>query len=206
MKLRHSATLLFFLCTGVYAQETSSDGFKLPRHLIKIAPLKLFTNTLEISLESFNAQFSRSFQASVGLRSGGYGNYNGVSLDLAYKKYVAPMAYHTRGNREYYQGLYYSFFINGSCHESVYEDYNYWNGSTTVTEVRETIYSTGSGFSLGWHKTLWKALFLDVYVGGGIRFSDVQPPSTYGRRYYDITEPGYEGIYPVIGARIGVGL
>jgi hypothetical protein len=83
-----------------------------------------------------------------------------------------------------------------------------YNSSTGIynSDYKQTITSVSPGFTLGLQKTLWRVVFLDVYVGGGIRFSDITPPTT--SQYYDsdITDPGYEGIYPKIGAKIGVGL
>jgi hypothetical protein len=192
------------------AQEITEPTFALPRNLIKLSPLQLFTNTLEIGVESFNSSFSKSFQASVGFRSGGleYNKSKGVSLELAYRKYVLPMKFNTRKHRGFYQGIYYSVFVQGAYFKGT-EHYGYYpNPGTGVTtgDFEQTIRSISPGFTLGLQKTLWKVVFLDVYVGGGLRFSDIDAPNVSQYVDYTITDPGYEGIYPKIGAKIGVGL
>ena len=61
--------ILFFTSSvvGLLAQEQPPVEFKIPRALIKISPLQLFNNTLELGIESFNAEFSKSFQANANL-------------------------------------------------------------------------------------------------------------------------------------------
>ena len=110
-------TLFALTC---YSQDPSTaTEFKLPRSIVKLAPLQLFSNTLELGIESFNPSFSKSFQVSAGLRSGAnnYNNGTGVSLELAYRKYALPMKFQTRKQRGFYQGIYYSLFVNGSYFE-----------------------------------------------------------------------------------------
>jgi hypothetical protein len=89
------------------AQENIDPVFILPRSVIKLSPLQLFNNTLGLGVETFNSSFSRSFQASMGFRSGGisYNNAKGASLEFAYRKYVLPMKYTIRKQRAFYQDL-----------------------------------------------------------------------------------------------------
>jgi hypothetical protein len=194
------------------AQEQPGPEFQIPRTLIKLSPLQLFNNTLELSVESFNPAFSKSFQASVGLRSSSsdYSNGKGVSVEVGYRKYVSPMKYITRKQRTFYQGIYYSLFVNGNYFKGDETDAYYYDPNTgqySNSIYTEEIYSISPGFIIGLQKTLWKVIFLDMYVGGGIRFTDVsRSGDTQYRTYYTITDAGYEGIYPKIGVKIGVGL
>lgn len=194
------------------AQDAAPEAFTIPRTLIKIAPLHYFTSTLKLGIESFNPTYSKSFEVSVGLRSGftDFSRGNGGLLEIGYRKYVSPMKLNTRKQRVFYQGIYYSLFINGSYFNGKDYDYSYYDPNTgvyTSQTSREEIFSVGPGFTLGLQKTLWKVIFLDVYFGGGIRFTDVNRSGNLQYdRHYDITDPGHEGIYPKIGANIGIGL
>lgn len=183
----------------LFAQEDQEPTFKLPRAVMKIAPLQFFLSTLEVGVEVFNPTYSKSFNLSAGFRSGanGYNEGTGASVELAYRNYAAPMKYRARNNRESYQGIYYSLFVRGEYFKED-DDYEYW----------ETTFSITPGFTLGFQKTLWKVLLLDVYVGGGIKFSDVEyatTPPPY-ESSYGILDPGYSGICPRIGAKVGMGL
>lgn len=198
----------FSVGIAVFAQDDSESGFKLPRTFLKISPLQFVANTLELGIEAFNPTYSKSFNFSFGFRSGSNDYYdgNGASVELAYRKYAAPMKYRVRGNRESYQGIYYSFFVRGEYFKG--EDEDYYSGFPET--YMQEIFSIAPGFTIGFQKTLWQIIMLDAYVGGGVKFSDVQylttsPPVDY-EPYYGILDPGYSGIFPKIGVKIGIGL
>jgi hypothetical protein len=204
--------IAFAIAFNCCAQKSGTPTFSLPRNLVKLSPFQLFTNTLELGIESFNPSYSKSFQVSLGLRSGSVYYYTGkgASLEFAYRKYAAPMKFYNRKQREFYQGIYYSLFLNSAYFKGRDTYYSYYNpnGSTnTLVDFSDQIWSIAPGFTIGFERTLWKVLVLDVFVGGGIRFTDVQRKGTMPySNGYEITDPGYEGIFPKIGAKIGVGL
>lgn len=206
-KLLLAFTYLSFT-VGLFAQGDSEPGFKLPRYVIKISPLQFVVNTLELGIETFNPTYSKSFNLGLGLRTGSnfYNDGSGVNLELGYRKYAVPMKYRARGNRESYQGIYYSLFVRGEYFKGENNDYYYTGFQDSYTEKTFAIVP---GFTIGFQKTLWQVILLDAYVGGGIKFSDVEyltaPPAGY-KPYYDIFDPGYSGIYPKIGVKIGIGL
>lgn len=157
----------------------------------------------ELGIETFNADFSRSFNLDIGFRSSSYDYEDGSGFDaeIAYRRYVAPMRIHTRKSRDFYQGIYYSVFVRGETFSGI--PYDYYNGTPEPDEQR--VNSIAPGFTLGLQKTLWEIIFLDVYFGGGVKISDAEDDGDF---YYDpdLTQPGYEGIFPRIGAKIGVRL
>jgi hypothetical protein len=61
---------------------------------------------------------------------------------------------------------------------------------------------------LGWQRTLWEALTLDVYVGGAVRFANTEYPDGVIDQHQDVSifNPRYEGIMPKIGVKLGIGL
>jgi hypothetical protein len=202
---------LLLLSSFSQAQETT-PSFTIPRAVAKIAPLYFFNNTLDLGVEVFNSKFTKSFNASVGLRSGGinYVDGKGLGIEVGYRKYVSPMKLHTRKTKEFYQGIYYSLFFRGDYFKGTENNYYYdYNSGNQYSGFTRKTNSIGPGFTIGLEKTFWEIIFIDFYIGGGIKFSDVEisgnPMNSYYRDY-DIMDPGYEGIYPKIGAKIGVGL
>lgn len=197
--------LLLVVSFELWSQEIDDENsFIVPRSLIKIAPLQFFSSTLEMGIENFNADRNKSFNIDIGFRSGSadFRRGKGISTEIAYRKYASGLKMHTRKDRRFYQGIYYSVFVKAiyfkgeerysfSTIDPVYDDQEIWN--------------VGPGFTLGLQKTLWQIIYLDVFIGGGIKFSTY---SDGGDPYFEptITDPGYEGIYPKIGAKIGIGL
>ena len=195
--------LFLFITFQSWSQQTDEEKFVVPNALIKISPLQFFSSTLEMGIESFNAARNKSFNIDLGFRSGSadYRKGTGISGEIAYRKYASGLKMHTRKDRRFYQGIYYSVFVKVIYFHGE-ERYSY-----TIDPVDEDqeIWNGGPGFTLGLQKTLWQIIYLDVFIGGGIKFSNY---SNDGDPYFEptITDPGYEGIYPKIGAKIGIGL
>jgi hypothetical protein len=203
--------LLVVLCSlminVLLAQSDPEPTFQLPRTIVKLSPFQFAASTLELGIETFNPTYSKSFNLSVGLRSGSndYNDGKGVSCELAFRKYAAPMKFRSRGNRQYYQGIYYTLFAKGEYFKGENIDYYYTNTETYT----EKTFAVTPGFAIGFQRTFWQIIFMDVFVGGGVKFSNVDyldtPPADYDP-HYDIFDPGYSGIYPKIGVKIGIGL
>ncbi len=79
--------------------------------------------------------------------------------------------------------------------------YSVWNGSyyeTFYEKSTDEFSAFGLGIIGGSEITFAKKLFLDFYLGGGVRTSDSKQNAT------DIMSPGYKGIAPRAGFNIGV--
>jgi hypothetical protein len=206
------ALLALFAASVSCAQDTDTRDFTMPRSLIKISPFQFFANTLELGVESFNASYSRSFQATVGFRTGSgfYDEGKGIHLEFAYRKFVTPMELRNRRSNDFYQGIYYSFYAGTSYFEGENTSYSYYDpntGQVLMSQYSATIVSLTPGFTLGLERTFWRVVILDVYVGGGIRLSKADySGSNYDIYDSDVFDPAYDGIYPKIGAKIGVKL
>ncbi len=203
-KLLFTLVYLSFVTT-LLAQTDSVKYFKLPRTLIKISPLQFFSQTFELGIEAFDHNYSKSLNITAGLRTGSnsYDDGSGANLELGYRKYAAPMKFRSRNNHQSYQGIYYSLFVRGEYFKGKNQDYNY------PVEHSEKILSIAPGFTIGFQKTLWQIIVLDIYVGGGIKFTDIEHtnnPNNNYNNYYSIFDPGYSGIYPKTGVKIGIGL
>lgn len=174
-----------------------------PRLLIKVAPLLFFVQTFELSLEGMTSNFTRGIQLSFGYRSGqpGFKDGTGHTGTLAYRKYARPMNKSVLKSPEVKQGIYYSLFFKYDYFKGTEEYLNQAAGEVTIR-------STSPGFTLGIQRTIFEVMFVDFYIGGGIRFPKIE----YGYAdhpdadHYDIFSPAYKGIYPTTGIRFGIGL
>jgi hypothetical protein len=209
--MRIIALLILLFITKVAVSQEAPE-FTFPRSLVKLSPLQLFNNTLELGVETFNSKLSKSFQVTAGFKSGSadFDDGQGASLELAFRKYVLPMELRVRKSREFYQGIYYSLYVGGAYFEGKASSYGYYDPNTNTWingSYSATIKSISPGFTIGLQKTLWKVLVLDVFIGGGIKFSESHYSGTnYYPEYSGILDPGYDGIYPKFGGKIAVGL
>lgn len=189
----------------------------------KISPQHFIVNTFQLSVEHFNADFSGSWNFSGGFRSqGGSGTYDteirGGEFDIQYRKYVRPMKVYTgRKNRNYVQGVYLGPFVNGGAYAVDDQYTSTWisfdqNGQQVIqSQMYGSVFDTrhvAGGLTIGVQRTFWEVLALDVFVGGGMRFSEVkmQSSTSYGSYYSGVVDPGFSGIFPRIGFKVAIAL
>ena len=222
------SVLLSILSIAVLGQ--SEEISAPPRALFKLVPQNFLENTLKVGFEVFNKNRSKSYSLYLYGRLDNdnnakqpnyYGDYyyKGLGGEFQYRKYISPIkSYTTRRGKNYLQGIYVSGYLQGACYlnngDFIFSSYDSNTGqlSQTLITINESIYNVGTGFAIGVHRTLWNVLFFDAYVGGGVQWSDVNrttspsiPASGYPG-YYDITDPGYEGIMPKFGLQLGIAL
>jgi len=108
----------------------------------------------------------------------------------------------TRRGKSYLQGIYASGYDQGGrfSSEGTITSYtfppNHAPVITTRYDIQENVTNMGFGFTIGVNRTLWKVLYIDAYVGGGLQFakrelSKPPPPNSFYSFYSDITDPGY---------------
>ncbi|MCU0420012.1 MAG: hypothetical protein MUC38_10195 [Cyclobacteriaceae bacterium] len=189
----------------------------------KISPQHFVINTFQLGVEHFTPDFSGSWNFSGGFRSqGGSGTYDteiqGGELDIQYRKYVRPMKVYTgRKNRNYVQGVYVGPFVNGGAYAVDDQYSSTWisvdqNGRQVIqSQTYGSVYDTrhvAGGLTIGVQRTFWEVLALDVFVGGGVRFSHVEMRATTPNwsYYTGVLDPGFSGIFPRIGIKLGISL
>jgi hypothetical protein len=205
--MRYLVFSMLVMISGSAIGQDSSTPPSLPRptphQIIKISPFQFFAQTFEMSLESINQNYTKAFQISAGYRSGqiDFSDGRGATVTLAYRNYARPMNTPLKNHPEVSQGIYYSVYVKGDSFKGTE---TYFGQPSTETKIL----SISPGFTLGLQRTLFEVLFLDIYVGGGIKF----PSITYSQANhpdqsnYDIMSPGYSGIYPAIGVKVGIRL
>lgn len=210
-------------CFLIASAALAQDAKPLPsRTLIKLSPQHFIANTLQIGTEHFNRDFSKSVNFTFGIRNqGGNDMYDrkirGGDFDFQFRKYVRPLQpFTSRKNRSYVQGIYFGPFINAGMHKVDNEYTSTWTysgpaGQTTQSVTLGSRYETqhiAGGFTIGLQRTFWDVVALDVYVGGGLRASNINVISNIENReiYTTVMEPGFSGIFPRIGFKLGVAL
>lgn len=173
-----------FLFAGIalaaVAQETESI---LKRNVIKITPQQFIRNTLQGSYERFSSDFKTSRQVSLGLLyrrdanswSGGDSPQaqTGVFAEIQGRRYVPGFRQYTarRNNRMQAQGVYLSGFLRGE-YIAINGEYSVWDTGTNLPRTAtldDRILAINPGFVIGYQRTLWQFVYLDLYVGGGLR-------------------------------------
>lgn len=225
--MKKHIVLLTLLVFGysVAGQETPPPS----RSVFKISPQHFTQLQLKVGFERFNKTYSHSFSFYVNALlnsqdiTGYPGGYDGLGGEFQYRKYIVPLQERTskKGNI-FYRGIYVSGYLQGGHYSGDQSGIYFKHDPVTDTNVRTPYYYTdnignwGSGFTIGVQQTLWRKIFLDAYVGGGVQFSDQirsgsvpDDPSWYC--IFDpsgsgITALDYQGIMPKIGLLIGVGL
>ncbi len=220
--------LPLLLLLSVHAICQDQPTLPLPRALFKVAPQNFAVNSLKIGTEIFNKSRTKSYSLFVYGRFDGnnstqpyyYGDdfYKGLGGEFQYRKYISPLQnYTTRKGKPFLQGIYVSGYLQAASYKNegdfIYYSYDPATGQqVNAVVVNESISNWGTGFTIGFHRTLWSVLYIDAYIGGGIQWSDVIRMSTTNfnfdnySSYSGITDPAYQGIMPKFGLQLGIAL
>ena len=212
------------LCLYAIITASAQDEQSLSRTIFKLSPQHFIDNSLKAGVERFNQDHSRSFAVFLTGRMDNNrrymydsDGYTGVAGEVQFRKYINPMKLRTsKKNNTFHQGVYGAAYIQGGTYSGGFEDeYSVYDPNTggyvpTHYKYTELVTNGGFGFTIGYQKTLWQALFLEAFVGGGVQFSDIsisgnQPDDPF-YSYSGVSDPAYKGILPKIGLHIGIGL
>jgi len=194
------------------------------RTLLKLSPQHFVASTLQIVVEQFNPDFSRSWNVSIGVRyqenNRGQGREHqgeyiqGADVNIQYRFYVRPIQIVTSPkNRQFAQGLYVGPFLNAGMYEVDDEGYRMsssspGNFSRTAWGNRYNTRHLAGGLTVGLQRTFWKVMMVDVFAGGAFRYCDVEMVSNQvsTERAIGVLHPGFHGFFPRIGFNLGITL
>lgn len=220
--------LLSIISIPAFCQD--SEELSVPRALFKTTPQSFLTNTLKVGVEVFNKTRTKSYSLYLSGRLDGDNGapafyyeddfYRGLGGEFWYRKYLNGFSVRkTKRDREFIHGVYVAGYLTGGSYVNKGEfttnhrDFNTGQVTSTSYYVDDNILNVGTGFTIGYHRTLWKTLFLDIYIGGGAQISEIDrkyDPITSSDYYYSsyngIASPGYQGIVPKFGIALGVAL
>ena len=195
------------ISSSLHAQ---NDSIKIPKKIFKISPQHFFVNTLHASLELIHKDKKSSTSITLSARTKGSDSergYNGGALEIQYRKYLSALKVITsQKNSKIIQGIYLSSYISGGYYEGLQSS----NNNNTIYIEKTTCISPG--FTIGIQRSYLDKLYLDFYIGGGMRLATIERTSSQPISFYtlensnNITSPGFKGVAPRLGFTIGVGL
>ena len=206
--------------------DCSSQGSEaLSRTVFKMSPQHFIQSDLKAGVERFNKSHSGSFALFVTARlandqeiSSDRQAYDGLAGELQIRKYISPMKSHmSKKGNVFHQGVYGAAYVQGGSFSGKfkrdYQTYDPTSGAYITQKLydySESIGNWGLGFTIGYQKTIWQAVFFEAFIGGGVQFSDpiamgLEPEDSVNE-FVGITHPMYKGILPKIGLNIGIGL
>jgi len=189
---------------------------------ISFVPTYIFRSTLQIGIQRFNKYQDRSFVLYGGITglSSEYHKENGYTAEAQYRFYVKRFKVRTNFNeKSYQQGIYVGVWARGEQFEQNYDykDVSYFDEGgrenfLTYKGIRNTEALSG-GIQFGFQQTFAEHFFIDLYVGGEYRATNVEIETQNTdktqhekiiRWHNGIFNRTYQGVLPRAGFGFGV--
>ena len=191
--------------------------------VMKLSPFHFFDRQLSITGEFFGHDYKRSTCISLAMIYADNSKVYDVGTSLNIERRFYPRGFQpdtTNWNRNTATGFYfgmgaqvgYSEYNDRTNNSNGYYDpatNTYLNLNDDVTITSRWVTPT---LTLGYQFILWDALFIDAFVGGGVKVNDTKKTSPNSSvnfsNYYsepDITSRYYKGIVPRVGLTLGMG-
>ncbi|WP_304238400.1 hypothetical protein [Jiulongibacter sediminis] len=240
-KLGLFIALLLISSLAVFAQQKENKNLKI----FKFDPLPLATSALSFGYETFNTDRSRSWEFHLGLRYKTdddfyyerplgteelepFADWKGAMVSVERRFYVPQ--FKDRGpnifNQEFSQsGVYFAPSVRFDFNQNKYDQSRYeYQYKPEATEADYTLITdTGKvnyasimpALNFGVQFTIFQYAYLDLHVGGGIRFQSKnileqqKTESTYSYYNYDNAITNFvlkEGVQPTGGITFGLRL
>lgn len=213
-------TLVGMLYLAQIAAQTEMPG----RLMFKMSPQHLTMNTLKAGVEVFNRAKPASIVVFVKAASNNAEKepyplfpYKGIGLELAHRKYIAPIREATnRKGKPFTQGIYFSLFLQGGAYKGDYDfldvHYDFVTQVRTETQIKysESAQQIAAGFTIGLQRIFWKTLAVEAFIGTGYqvgfnRFKGDKPNTPYALRQDSaLDNAGYSGVIPKGGILLGI--
>ena len=210
--MKNVILILLFICPiSIFSQENSY--LFTNNNALKISVFEFGKAEFQLSYERFfnDRKSSLSIIPSIILENDNETNKEGWSIMSQYRFYLTHFnKQHTNTflgfeNYALYTGLYGSYL-------DYVEDYSImdWNESQqdyTTEEHRKDLSAVEAGALIGMQINFSKRVLLDIYIGGGIKKTDLND-SYDGDEYsyynsYSVFDREYEGVKPRLGFQLG---
>lgn len=211
------ASIIVLICHQNAYSQTPYDTTELRRakNIVKIQPFQFIDNTFFLGYEAFNNDFTKSFNIGLGfITSNVQGSEEvGFKYEAQYRIYVNGFKKYVpkRSETPYNRGIYAGIYFSGVRSEETTE-FSFFEPIQQVLEFRDntrTVSAFNPGITIGLQRTIWENLYLDFYIGGGVRFANVTdsdeffPQSDFD--IDDVYDREYSGVFPKVGMSIGLG-
>jgi hypothetical protein len=208
--------------TNPIIRKTPFEDLRKPI-VMKLSPFHFFDRQLSITGELFGHDYKRSLCISLAMIYADNSKVYDVGTSITLERRFYPRGFNpdtSNRNRNTATGFYfgmgaqvgYSEYNDRTNYSNGYYDpmtgnYFYYNDNVTITSAWIT-----PNITLGYQFILWDALYIDAYVGGGVKVNDTKKTSkNIGidfSRYYsdpDILSRYYKGVVPRVGLTLGMG-
>ena len=192
--------------------------------VLKLSPFHFFDRQLCLTGDFFNSNYHRSTTVTLSLIYADNSRIYDVGTTCQIERRFYPRGFSpdtSRTDKNSASGFYFGLGVQGGYSDfKDLERYRIQNfdpntGLSTYTNDVVNIRSMWATpiVSLGYQLILWDALYLDAFVGGGIKFNQTEKSSSKPgidlSQYYqdpDIVSRYYKGIIPRVGLTLGIGL
>lgn len=185
--------ITFILCLSLASTLAFSQNA-----LVKISPFHFLDGTIYATYERA-LNNNNSFALSGGYRLSDNADEYGWMGELQLRKYIFKPSINSSSESSL-AGIYAGLYGNGKYFVEQYEK-NYSNTHRSSTQEYDVKQMEG-GVLMGMQILFSEKLSLDLYAGGGLRYSEFDNKPMYLDLYSP--ERGYTGIVPKIGFDIGL--
>jgi len=212
IKLTLSVVILL-MSTQVGSSQNMEFGYN---SAIKFSPASFRNSEFRVLYEKYfvNRKSSITFAPSFVLRDNAHEKKIGYQMMAQYRFYLTHFNKEERGNNflgmenyGFYSGLYGLFLDYHSDYNRDY--YEPEQDAYLRKEFEKNIYAIEGGVLLGVQVDITKRILVDLYVGGGVRYTQVDDTFDEYRNEdgwydtYSIFDPEYKGVKPVGGFLLG---
>jgi len=202
---------LFLLIGEVSAQDAQSFSY---RNAIKISPFEFGNSEFQLTYEKYSAMRRHSIliMPTVILKDNGVESKKGVEGMIQYRFFLTHLK---KGKNKTWGmsniGFYTGTYLRGLIYSEVYQS-GYYDKTTNeylTKNFEKDIRAAEGGVLLGIQFDITTRIILDMYVGGGVRYSDVEDSyDDFANEEIYRPTPGvfdkeYTGVKPKVGLQIG---
>jgi hypothetical protein len=192
--------IFLLLSFSTFAQESQSET-KVYKNIFSTTITNLLVNNFQINYErSLNESMALKLSVGVKYKDKINDYKEGVCAEIQFKYYLLSPE-----RKKTFYNIYFSPYVNYRYTKVVTNDYTI-HGSVDpyyFWGVKTLIYnSISAGIILGQTFTLGKKVFIDLYLGGGIR-KNLDPDKYIEEYNRNLLQEGYSGITGKVGLDIG---
>lgn len=206
--------LLFISLLALFSFPLFSQSYTFPyKNVLRISPFEFSRSQFELSYERYlnNRKSSVIIAPSIYLNEGENESLNGWQLMSQYRFYLTHLSKES-GNSilniydiAFYAGVYGLYMdITEKDLESYYDDIT---NQYIEQENTYDINSEEGGALIGMQVDITSRIVFDFYVGGGVRFSQVESTYNLPDLYYgdpSIFDFDFQGVKPKVGFSLGI--
>jgi hypothetical protein len=193
--------------------------------ILKLSPFHFFDRQLSLTGEFFNKSYNRSTAITLNLIYADNSKIYDAGTSFNIERRFFPRGFNTDTSnwiRNSAKGFYFGLGVQGGINEfndrEYYQNYSIYDPITnTYSNLTDNVSIKSQwiapAVSIGYQFVLWEALYVDAFVGGGIKINDTQKSSgnssvNFSQYYNDpsIVSRYYKGIIPRVGITLGMGL